>query len=145
MVHTLGWSLTSKVWILMTPSASFPMRKASLCYSTWRHCLGVQVRIGIEAVLNIYYIHVYVYIHCNAFYHVYTVKVFLLSVDVNVSAYSFRNWILKDLRKEMTTYMYLRIINQHALIYYHSFYPMHILNGIPTQCNDLRPRKNWLV
>lgn len=51
MARTLGWSLTLKVWIQMTPSASFPMRRASLCYFTWRLCLGVQVRVETYTVL----------------------------------------------------------------------------------------------
>lgn len=55
MARTLGWSLTLKVWIQMTPSASFPMRRASLCYSTWRLCLGVQVRVETYTVLNIFF------------------------------------------------------------------------------------------
>lgn len=61
MARTLGWSLTLKVWIQMTPSASFPMRRASLCCSTWRLCLGVQVRVETYTVLNIYFKYVYIY------------------------------------------------------------------------------------
>lgn len=61
MARTLGWSLTLKVWIQMTPSASFPMRRASLCYFTWRLCLGVQVRVETYTGLNIYFKFVYIY------------------------------------------------------------------------------------
>lgn len=61
MARTLGWSLTLKVWIQMTPSASFPMRRASLCYSTWRLCLGVQVRVETYTVLNIYFKYIFIY------------------------------------------------------------------------------------